>query len=121
MLFRSNAAELTARTNDEGWENVFVKWLNVSNFNKNDMVLVFSVDGGDKKVSKDIVNALGYAKRNEVKIAGIVGRNGGYTKKVADICILIPNLYPNLVTPITETFHNLILHTIVFHPTINVN
>lgn len=118
-----NVAELTARTNDEGWERVFIDWLKVSRLDHNDMLLIFSVGGGneEKKVSLNLVEAVKYAKEVGAKVAGIVGRDGGYTKKVADVCILIPTVNPLLVTPICESLQAIIWHAIAFHPTLQVN
>lgn len=115
-----NVAELTARTNDDGWESVFVNWLKVSHLNSNDAIMVFSVGGGseDKKVSVNLVEALKYAKETGSYVYGIVSRDGGYTKKVADICILIPEVNPLLVTPIAESLQAVIWHAIAFHPTL---
>ena len=118
-----NVAELTSLINDSGWEDSYIGWLDRSNLTKNDMILILSVGGGNKKerVSLNIVKALDYAKKIKIKTAGIVGRDGGYTKRFADVCVLIPNLYPLLVTPIAESMQLIILHTIFFHPTLNVN
>ena len=118
-----NVAELTSLINDSSWDDSYVGWLDRSNPTKNDMILILSIGGGNKKekVSLNIVKALDYAKKIKIKTAGIVGRDGGYTKKVADVCVLVPNLYPLLVTPIVDSMQNMILHTIFFHPTLNVN
>ena len=117
-----NVAELTARTNDEGWDRVFMDWLSVSKLSKNDMVLILSVGGGNegKNVSVNLVKAIKYAKNVKAKVAGIVGRDGGYTKKGADICVLIPTVNPYLVTPFVESFQAVIWHFLVFHPYLNV-
>ena len=113
-----NISELTARVNDEGWDTVFSEWLKVSNLSHNDLVFIFSVGGGDleKKVSTNIVEALKYAKKVKTKIVGIVGRNGGYTSKVADEALIIPTVDANLVTPLSESFQALIWHLIVSSP-----
>lgn len=113
-----NMPELTARTNDEGWSTVFVEWLRGSNLAKNDGVFVLSVGGGDKKknVSANIVCALDYAKQVGAKIFGIVGRDGGYTAKVADSCVIIPPINPAMVTPHTEAFQGVIWHLMVTDP-----
>lgn len=118
-----NVAELTARTNDEGWENCFVDWLKVSNLSAGDMLLVLSVGGGNKKknVSVNLIKAFDYAKKVGAVTAGIVGRDGGYTKKVADICVLIPTMNEYLITPFVESFQAIIWHLLVFHPTLNEN
>jgi len=113
-----NVSELSARVNDEGWESVFVKWLKGSRMNSNDAVFVFSVGGGneEKNISANIVQALKYAKEIGAKVFGIVGRDGGYTAKVADACVIIPTVNPETVTPHTEAFQGVIWHLIVSHP-----
>jgi D-sedoheptulose 7-phosphate isomerase len=113
-----NSSELTARINDDGWEGVFVEWLKVSKLNNKDGVFVFSVGGGnlEKNVSANIVKALEYAKTNSAKIFGIVGRDGGYTAKVADGCVIVPTVNANTITPHTESFQAVIWHLIVSHP-----
>jgi D-sedoheptulose 7-phosphate isomerase len=96
-----NVSELTARTNDDGWETVFFEWLKISRLNKNDGVLVFSVGGGnrEKNVSVNLINALDHAKSIGASIMGIVGRDGGYTAQVADVSVIIPTVDDGLVTP----------------------
>jgi len=113
-----NVAELTARTNDEGWASVFAGWLRVSRLGANDLVLVFSVGGGDeeKNVSPNLVAALQYAKGVGARIIGVVGRDGGYTAQVADACVLVPTVNPAHVTPHTEAFQAVIWHLLVSHP-----
>ncbi|MBF0475527.1 MAG: SIS domain-containing protein [Deltaproteobacteria bacterium] len=113
-----NVSELTARTNDDGWQSVFVEWLKTSRLNQNDMIFVFSVGGGDleKNVSPNLVSALQYAKEVGAKIGGVVGRSGGYTAKVADACVIIPTVDPSLVTPHTEAFQGVVWHLLVSHP-----
>ena len=113
-----NVAELTARTNDEGWDSVFVEWLRGSRLNGKDCILVFSVGGGNKEinVSTNLVHALAYAKEQQTKVIGIVGRDGGYTAQVADACCLIPVVNPANTTPHTEAFHAVIWHALVSHP-----
>ena len=113
-----NVSELTARTNDEGWETVFAAWLRTSRGNKNDAVFVFSVGGGnlEKNVSANIVAALKEAKERGMKIFGVVGRDGGYTKKVGDNVIVIPTIDLARVTPHTEAFHAVVWHCLVSHP-----
>jgi D-sedoheptulose 7-phosphate isomerase len=115
-----NVAELTARTNDEGWQTVFETWLRVSRLRPNDLVLVFSVGGGnlERNVSPNLVAALEYAKAVGAKILGIVGRDGGHTAKVADVCILIPTVNPAHVTPHTEAFQAIVWHLLVSHPAV---
>jgi D-sedoheptulose 7-phosphate isomerase len=113
-----NVAELTARTNDEGWETVFEAWLRTSRANEKDAVLVFSVGGGDaeRHVSVNIVRALDEAKRRGLAIYGIVGRDGGYTKQVGDEVIVVPTVDSAHVTPHSEAFQAVIWHCIVSHP-----
>ena len=102
-----NVSEITARTNDEGWETVFYEWLKISRLSENDAIFIFSVGGGnsEKNVSMNLVHALKYAKKVNAKIFGVVGRDGGHTAKIADECIVIPTIDPSLITPQTEAFH----------------
>lgn len=118
-----NVSELTARVNDEGWDTTIVNWLKVSRFNSKDCVFVFSVGGGDaeKNVSANLVNAMSYAKELGAKIVGAVGKDGGYAKKVGDAVLVIPNVEPNLVTPISEGLQAVIWHLLVSHPLLNLN
>jgi D-sedoheptulose 7-phosphate isomerase len=118
-----NVSELTARTNDEGWASVFVEWLKVSRLAAKDGVVVFSVGGGnlEKNISANLVTALQYAKSVGAKIAGIVGRDGGYTAKVADACVIIPTVNPETVTPHSEAFQAVVWHLLVSHPKLKVN
>jgi D-sedoheptulose 7-phosphate isomerase len=113
-----NVSELTARTNDEGWATVFEAWLRVSRLRAEDLVLVFSVGGGnvEKNVSPNLVAALKYAKQVGARVAGVVGRDGGYTAQVADACVIIPTVNPAHVTPHTEAFQAVIWHLLVSHP-----
>ncbi len=113
-----NVSELTARTNDEGWATVFEKWLEVSRLSSHDGILVLSVGGGnlEKQVSPNLVRALDYARSAGTKIMGIVGRDGGYTKKVADACVLVPVVNPAHVTPHSEAFQAIVWHLLVSHP-----
>src|SRR5262249_43933452 len=113
-----NVAELTARTNDEGWSTVFEAWLKTSRAGSRDAVFVLSVGGGDaeRNVSPNIVRALDEAKRRNVKIFGIVGRDGGYAKKVGDWVLVIPTVSAGSVTPHTEAFQAVIWHCLVSHP-----
>ena len=117
-----NVSELTARTNDEGWATVFESWLKTSKLNARDAVLVFSVGGGDleRNVSPNLVMALKLAKSVGAKIIGIVGRDGGYTAKVADACVLIPVVNPVHVTPHSEAFQAIVWHLLVSHPVVKV-
>lgn len=113
-----NVSELTARVNDDGWDTVFQNWLRISRLNKKDMIFVLSVGGGDldRNISPNLVKALEYSKQVGAVICGIVGRNGGYTKKVADACVVIPTVNPENVTPHTEAFQAVIWHLLVSHP-----
>jgi D-sedoheptulose 7-phosphate isomerase len=115
-----NVAELTARTNDEGWETVFESWLQVSRLGPADAVMVFSVGGGsvEKNVSPNLVKALTYAQTVGAAILGIVGRDGGFTRRVADVCILIPTVNVEVVTPHAEAFQAVVWHLLVSHPSI---
>jgi len=118
-----NVSELTARTNDEGWETVFAAWLVTSRLSEKDGVFVFSVGGGDleRNVSPNIVRALELAKKRGAKIFGVVGRDGGYTRKVGDHVVVIPTVDPALVTPHTEAFHAVVWHCLVSHPVLQQN
>ena len=118
-----NVSELTARTNDDGWESVFEEWLKGSCLRTSDCVFVFSVGGGnlEKNVSANLVRALVYAKSIKAKILGVVGRDGGYTAKVADACCLIPVVNPVNTTPHTEAFHAVVWHALVSHPKLKVS
>ena len=113
-----NVSELTARANDDGWDTVFVNWLKGSFLNKNDAIMVFSVGGGnlEKNVSTNIVRALQYAKDIQTPILGIVSRDGGYTKKVAKACVLVPVISDESITPYAESFQVVIWHGIVNYP-----
>lgn len=113
-----NVAELTARTNDEGWETVFEAWLQTSRADENDALLILSVGGGDadRNVSPNIVRALDEAKRRGLTIYGVVGRDGGYTCKVGDEVVVVPTVDPAHVTPHAEAFQAIVWHCIVSHP-----
>lgn len=113
-----NVSELTARTNDEGWHTVFSEWLKVSRAKAKDAVLVFSVGGGnmEKNVSPNIVSALQEARERGMKIFGIVGRDGGYTKQVGDVVVLVPTVEDTRVTPHAEAFQAVVWHCLVSHP-----
>jgi len=113
-----NVSELTARTNDEGWETVFAAWLRTSKANGSDAVLVLSVGGGnlEKNVSANIVAALKEAKLRGMRIFGIVGRDGGYTKQVGDCVVVVPTVDASRVTPHTEAFQAVVWHCLVSHP-----
>jgi D-sedoheptulose 7-phosphate isomerase len=118
-----NVSELTARTNDEGWATVFVEWLKTSKLLAKDAVFIFSVGGGnlEKNISPNLVEALKYAKSVGAKIAGIVGRDGGYTAQVADICVIIPTVNAETITPHSEAFQAVIWHLLVSHPRLKEN
>lgn len=113
-----NVSELTARTNDEGWDTVFAGWLKVSKANKNDAVFVLSVGGGnlEKNVSPNIVSALKLCKKNGVKIFGVVGRDGGYTKAVGDCVVVVPTIDDARITPHAEAFQGVVWHCLVSNP-----
>jgi D-sedoheptulose 7-phosphate isomerase len=118
-----NVSELTARTNDEGWASVFVEWLRVSKLNAKDCLFILSVGGGnvEKNVSPNLVAALQLAKQVGARIIGVVGKDGGYTAKVADACVLVPVVNPNNVTPHSEAFQAVVWHLFVSHPDLKVN
>ena len=118
-----NVSELTARTNDEGWATIFVEWLKTSRLGKNDAVFVMSVGGGslEKNISPNLVSALQHAKSVGAKIIGILGRDGGYTAKVADACCIVPTVNPETITPHAEAFQAVIWHLLVSHPKLKVN
>lgn len=115
-----NVSELTARTNDEGWETVFESWLRTSRLRPQDMVFVFSVGGGDleRNVSPNLVRAVQFAREAGARIVGVVGRDGGYTAKVADACVIVPTMNPSTVTPHTESLQAVVWHLLVSHPAI---
>ena len=118
-----NVSELTARTNDEGWSTIFSEWLKVSNLNAKDLIFVFSVGGGniEKNISPNLVEALKYGKSIGCKIIGVVGRDGGYTSKVANACVIIPTVNEKTITPHTEAFQAVVWHLIVSHPKLKLN
>ena len=118
-----NVSELTARINDDGWDTAFVNWLKGSRLTDKDLLFVFSVGGGnlEKNVSANIVRSLQYAKEIGAKICGVVGRDGGYTARVADACLVIPVVNPETVTPHTEAFQAVIWHLLVSHPALQKN
>jgi D-sedoheptulose 7-phosphate isomerase len=118
-----NVSELTARINDDGFEMSFANWLNVSKLNKNDLIFILSVGGGDlqKNISVNIINSIKFAKKRKSKIIGIVGRKNGYTAKNSNVAILVPETNKKLITPISESFQSLIWHLIVSHPKLKVN
>lgn len=118
-----NVSELTARTNDEGWSTIFSEWLKVSKLSNKDCLFVLSVGGGnlEKNISPNLVEALKYGKSVNAKIVGIVGRDGGYTAKVADACVIVPTVNPENVTPHSEAFQAVIWHLLVSHPSLKAN
>lgn len=117
-----NVSELTARTNDEGWETVFAAWLQGSRLKADDCLLIFSVGGGnvEKNVSANLVAALKFAKRVGSTVLGIVGRDGGYTAQVADACVIVPTVNSQHVTPHAEAFQAVVWHLCVTHPALKV-
>jgi len=117
-----NVSELTARTNDEGWETVFAEWLKVSKLNAEDALFVFSVGGGslEKNISPNLVRALQYAQTVGAKVLGVVGRDGGYTAKVGDAVCIVPTVNPDAVTPHSEAFQAVIWHLLVSHPALKL-
>ncbi|MGE0527061.1 MAG: SIS domain-containing protein [Bdellovibrionales bacterium] len=117
-----NVSELTARVNDEGWETSFIEWLKVSRLSERDGVLVFSVGGGnrEKNISVNLVRALELAKERGSRVYGIVGKDGGYTKQVADACVVIPPLFGDHITPHTEGLCAVVWHLMVTHPALKI-
>lgn len=117
-----NVAELTARINDEGWGSMFVSWLKGSHLNQRDCVLILSVGGGNLEhgVSVNLVHAIAYAKSIGAAIAGIVGRDGGFTAKMADACVIVPTVNPRTLTPHAEAFQAVVWHLLVSHPRLQV-
>ena len=113
-----NVSELTARVNDDGWDTAYVNWLKGSKLIENDMLFVFSVGGGnlEKGISVNIVNSLQFAKEVGAKICGVVGRDGGYTARIADACVVIPPVNSETITPHTEGFQAVVWHLLVSHP-----
>jgi D-sedoheptulose 7-phosphate isomerase len=115
-----NVAELTARVNDDGWDTTYAAWLRGSRLAAKDLVFVLSVGGGDleRNVSPNLVRALELARSVGATICGVVGRDGGYTAKVADACVIVPTASPSTVTPHTEAFQGVVLHLLVSHPSL---
>jgi D-sedoheptulose 7-phosphate isomerase len=118
-----NVAELTARTNDEGWDTVFSGWLKVSKLTSKDCLFILSVGGGNKEknVSPNLIEAIDLAKEVGARVTGIVGRDGGYTALKADVCLVIPTVNPDAVTPHSESFQTVIWHLMVSHPKLKSN
>ena len=113
-----NVAELTARTNDEGWSEVFADWLKISKLTSKDLIFIFSVGGGDikKKVSVNLIKAIKFAKIKKAKIISVVGKKNGYAAKNSDVALVIPIKSQNLLTPLSEAFQPVIWHLLVSHP-----
>jgi D-sedoheptulose 7-phosphate isomerase len=118
-----NVSELTARTNDEGWDTVFIAWLKGSRLRKEDGVFVFSVGGGslEKNISPNLVKALQYARESDAAIVGVVGRDGGYAATVADACVIVPTVNADTITPHSEAFQAVVWHLLVSHPKLKAN
>ncbi len=118
-----NVSELTARINDESWEESLVGWLKTSNLSMNDCLFIMSVGGGniEKKVSVNLVNAVNYGLKKKSKIVGIVGKDGGYTAKKSNNIFVVPVAKDKLITPLTESYHAVIWHCIVSHPMLQKN
>ena len=118
-----NVAELTARTNDEGWQTVFSGWLKVSKIESRDCLFILSVGGGNKEknVSLNLIEAIDVAKEVGARVTGIVGRDGGYTAQHADVCLVVPTVNPNTVTPHSESFQSVLWHLMVSHPKLKSN
>src|SRR5579885_1776197 len=123
VMRRDNISELTARINDDGWESSYSNWLRVSRLNVQDAIFVFSVGGGnvEQAVSINIVRSLELARRVGASILGVVGRDGGYTAKVADACVIIPTFSEEMVTPLVEAFQAVVWHMLVSHPKLKMN
>jgi len=118
-----NVSELTARANDEGWATIFVEWLKTSRLRQNDCLFILSVGGGDveRNISPNLVEALKYAKTVGARITGVVGRNGGYTARVADACCIIPTVNEDTITPHSEALQAVVWHLLVSHPKLKAN
>jgi D-sedoheptulose 7-phosphate isomerase len=117
-----NVSELTARTNDDGWASIFAEWLKGSRLNSKDGLLIFSVGGGnlEKNVSPNLVSAIQLAKQAGASIVGVVGRDGGFTAKSANACVIVPTVHPDHVTPHSEAFQAVVWHLFVTHPRLKV-
>jgi D-sedoheptulose 7-phosphate isomerase len=118
-----NVSELTARTNDEGWDTVFAAWLEGSRLEADDGILVFSVGGGDaeRNVSANLIKAIDFAKKRSAKVFGIVGKETGYTAKQGDVVVVIPQINPAWITPLSEAFQAVVWHCLVSHPKLQKN
>ena len=118
-----NVSELTARTNDEGWESVFTQWLKISKLSKDDCLLILSVGGGnrEKNISVNLISAIDYAKITGAKILGIVGKPEGYAQENSTKCLIIPSVNESRITPHSESFQGVIWHLMVTHPKLKKN
>jgi len=118
-----NVSELTARTNDEGWATIFVEWLKISKLKSSDVLFILSVGGGnlEKNISPNLVEAIKFAKSVGAKVTGVVGRDGGYTAQSADVCVIIPTVNSETITPHSEAFQAVVWHLLVSHPKLKVN
>lgn len=118
-----NVSELTARTNDEGWASIFVEWLKISKLQPKDALFIFSVGGGnlEKNISPNLVEAIKLAKAVGAKVTGVVGRDGGYTAQAADVCVIVPTVNPETITPHSEAFQAVVWHLLVSHPKLKAN
>jgi len=118
-----NVSELTARTNDEGWDTIFSEWLKISNLNNKDTLFILSVGGGnlEKNISPNLVKAVSLANEIGSKVLGIVGRDGGYTAKRGDAVLIIPTVNPDTITPHSEAFQAVVWHLLVSHPKLKSN
>jgi D-sedoheptulose 7-phosphate isomerase len=118
-----NVSELTARTNDEGWATIFIEWLKTSKLATKDALFIFSVGGGDikKNISPNLVLALQHAKTVGAKVVGVVGGDGGYTAQVADVCVIVPTVNVESITPHVEAFQAFVWHLLASHPKLKAN
>jgi len=118
-----NVSEFTARANDDGWVSVFSEWLKVSKLQSKDAIFIFSVGGGnlEKNISPNLVEAIKFAKSVGTRVVGVVGRDGGYTLQVADVCVLVPTVNPETITPHSEAFQAVVWHLLVSHPKLKSN
>jgi D-sedoheptulose 7-phosphate isomerase len=118
-----NVSELTARINDDGWASVFVNWLKISKLNAKDVLFIMSVGGGNlkKNISSNLIEAIKLAKSVQAKVIGIVGLKDGYTAQFADICVIVPTVNPNTITPHSEAFQAVVWHLLVSHPKLKKN
>jgi D-sedoheptulose 7-phosphate isomerase len=118
-----NVAELTARTNDDGWASIFVEWLKVSRLSARDALFIMSVGGGDleRDISPNLVSAIQLAQDVGARVTGIVGRDGGYTAQAADACVIVPTVNSETITAHSEAFQAVIWHLLVSHPLLKEN